>query len=641
MAEIKEAFFDIDVESAPGPDGYTSAFYRSAWPVIRQTLFQAIGEFFRTGKLLKQVNTTLIALIPKVNLPMYVSDYRPIACCNVLYKAITKIIVKRMQRVLPLLIDYSQNAFVPGRSITDNILLAKNYCRALIRQSGRTTGRLEPPEPVLRWSAATYKAVLSTLHMYWASAFILPKGVLKNLEKKMRKFLWYGSSGSGNAKVAWERICKPKEEGGLGLHSLITTNQALMLKQLWRIIQNDGTSIWVDWIQHYRLRHSTIWTFNGALGHMARTRSALLNISSRTYSHGPPTFFTSVQRDTEESVCWPAQQMLIFKTSSHSFLQYTLQQQTTFLGEAARGKFKIPRHGFILWLAILEKLSTMDKPWGLQYRVGDGCTFRLWQDIWHEQGPLCLSFPRGPTVTDLPLDAHLSEVLMHGQWVWPTLTDPDINEIVSHLPPIYTNSPDKVIWRHNSGQFTVQSAIELIQPRINRVEWHGLLQGRYKIPRHTFILWLAFLEKLSTSDKAWLAHGDNGCVLCNGQSVETHEHLFFKCQYSRRCLNIIQREVRFHWPKEGWQQGITWASKRWRSPHLINAAFRALLAALVYHLWIERNNRKFTDTGSAAESVAKRVIEDIRLRIMSEETSLSLQTRALYRTWKIAWPHTD
>ncbi|KAL0295118.1 UNVERIFIED_CONTAM: hypothetical protein Sangu_3204100 [Sesamum angustifolium] len=125
QAEVKEAFFDIDVESAPGPDGYTAAFYRTAWPVVGQAVFQAVGEFFRTGNLLKQINTTLIVLIPKVNLPIFVSDYRPISCCNVLYKAITKILVKRMQRVLPLLIDYSQNAFVPGRSIIDNVLLAQ------------------------------------------------------------------------------------------------------------------------------------------------------------------------------------------------------------------------------------------------------------------------------------------------------------------------------------------------------------------------------------------------------------------------------------------------------------------------------------------------------------------------------------
>ncbi|KAL0307852.1 UNVERIFIED_CONTAM: hypothetical protein Sangu_3008300, partial [Sesamum angustifolium] len=123
--EIKEAIFDIDEESAPGPDGYTSAFFKSAWPVVGQAISEAICEFFRTGQLLKQVNTTVLALIPKVNLPSYVSDYRPISCCNVLYKVITKVIVQRMQPVLHLLIDHSQTAFVPGRSIADNILLAQ------------------------------------------------------------------------------------------------------------------------------------------------------------------------------------------------------------------------------------------------------------------------------------------------------------------------------------------------------------------------------------------------------------------------------------------------------------------------------------------------------------------------------------
>ncbi|KAL0294067.1 UNVERIFIED_CONTAM: hypothetical protein Scaly_3129600 [Sesamum calycinum] len=110
------------------------------------------------------------------------------------------------------------------------------------------------------------KSVISTLHTYWASVFILPKGILKMLERKMRTFLWQGPSGGGQAKVAWEQICKPKAEGGLGMRSLIIMNQALILKQMWRILQNDGSSIWVDWIQRYRLRHSTLWTFNRTTG---------------------------------------------------------------------------------------------------------------------------------------------------------------------------------------------------------------------------------------------------------------------------------------------------------------------------------------------------------------------------------------
>ncbi|KAK4381704.1 hypothetical protein Sango_2942900 [Sesamum angolense] len=67
--EIKDAFFDIAEDKAPGPDGYSSGFYKAAWPVIGEEMIKAILEFFTTGRLLKQVNTTILALIPK-GLPM-------------------------------------------------------------------------------------------------------------------------------------------------------------------------------------------------------------------------------------------------------------------------------------------------------------------------------------------------------------------------------------------------------------------------------------------------------------------------------------------------------------------------------------------------------------------------------------------
>ncbi|KAL0295158.1 UNVERIFIED_CONTAM: hypothetical protein Sradi_6849500 [Sesamum radiatum] len=118
--EIKEAFFDISEESAPGPDGYTSLFYKAAWPVIGRDVCEAVKEFFVSGRLLKQINATTLTLIPKVQMPSQVSDYRPISCCNVIYKAITKVMVKRLQQVLHLIVDQSQNAFVP-EIIADNI----------------------------------------------------------------------------------------------------------------------------------------------------------------------------------------------------------------------------------------------------------------------------------------------------------------------------------------------------------------------------------------------------------------------------------------------------------------------------------------------------------------------------------------
>ncbi|KAL0439707.1 UNVERIFIED_CONTAM: LINE-1 reverse transcriptase [Sesamum latifolium] len=123
--EIKRSVFYIDETKAPGPDGYSAGFFKAAWPIVGGEVTQAILEFFATCRLLKQVNSTLISLIPKVNNPTVVAEYRPISCCNVLYKVITKILVQRMRGILDSLISPSQNAFVPGHSIGDNILLAQ------------------------------------------------------------------------------------------------------------------------------------------------------------------------------------------------------------------------------------------------------------------------------------------------------------------------------------------------------------------------------------------------------------------------------------------------------------------------------------------------------------------------------------
>ncbi|GKD64739.1 hypothetical protein Tco_1306847 [Tanacetum coccineum] len=66
-----------------------------------------------------------IALIPKVSSPTRVKDYRPISCCNVMFKCISKIIANRIKEFLKVLVSPNQSAFVPGRSIADNILLTQ------------------------------------------------------------------------------------------------------------------------------------------------------------------------------------------------------------------------------------------------------------------------------------------------------------------------------------------------------------------------------------------------------------------------------------------------------------------------------------------------------------------------------------
>ncbi|GKB41421.1 RNA-directed DNA polymerase, eukaryota, reverse transcriptase zinc-binding domain protein, partial [Tanacetum coccineum] len=134
--EVKAAMFDIDNDKALGIDGYTSYFFKNAWSIVGVDICEAVKEFFQTRKLLEDVNATLISLIPKMNTPNKVSDFRPIACCNVLYKCISKVITNRIKSGLEKLVSINQSAFIPGISIQDNILLTQELLKGYNRKNG-------------------------------------------------------------------------------------------------------------------------------------------------------------------------------------------------------------------------------------------------------------------------------------------------------------------------------------------------------------------------------------------------------------------------------------------------------------------------------------------------------------------------
>ena len=104
------------------------------------------------------------------------------------------------------------------------------------------------------------QSVLAGIHNYWASMFILPKYVLKQVETILRRFLWSGrTESSTGAKVAWENVCKPKEEGGLGLKELTSLNHTLNMKHVWTLFSNPNRSLWASWIQTYMLKGKSFW----------------------------------------------------------------------------------------------------------------------------------------------------------------------------------------------------------------------------------------------------------------------------------------------------------------------------------------------------------------------------------------------
>jgi len=123
--EIKDTMFSLARGKAPGPDGFGVEFFKSNWDLVGPLVIEAAKDFFVTGRLLREINSTILVLIPKVPNATSVNDYRPIACCNTIYKCITKVLANRVAAVLQDTISPSQNAFVKGRRIRDNILLAQ------------------------------------------------------------------------------------------------------------------------------------------------------------------------------------------------------------------------------------------------------------------------------------------------------------------------------------------------------------------------------------------------------------------------------------------------------------------------------------------------------------------------------------
>ncbi|KAL0307939.1 UNVERIFIED_CONTAM: Transposon TX1 uncharacterized protein [Sesamum calycinum] len=383
--DVKTTVFDIEEDRAPGPDGYLSGFFKAAWLVVGEEITAAVMDFFTTGRLLKQVNATLITLIPKIISPSQtafvpgrsISDnvllaqelflgydqYRLPPCCalkvdlrkaydtvewdfllatlqlfgfpptfnrwieecvtsphfslylngevhgffagawglregNPLSPYLFVLVMEVLHLILLQLIEqdggfaYHWQCKALGLfqlSFAENLIL---LCKA---EEGRLPLRyLGLPlivshltkldcQPLLQkidarisgWDGVglsfvgrvqLIKSVLLAFEVYWAMVFLLPKGVIKEIVKRIRTFLWKGNSSSGYSKVAWESVCKPIEEGGQGIRDILALNQALMSRYLWSVIKQEKESIWVDWIAHYRLRDASIWTVNAKRG---------------------------------------------------------------------------------------------------------------------------------------------------------------------------------------------------------------------------------------------------------------------------------------------------------------------------------------------------------------------------------------
>ncbi|KAL0462809.1 UNVERIFIED_CONTAM: hypothetical protein Slati_0168500 [Sesamum latifolium] len=415
-SEVKAAVFDIVEDKAPGLDGYSAAFYKAAWPIIAA--------------------------------PSSVGDYRPISCCNVLYKIITKIIVHRMQPVMRKIVSPSQNAFVPGRRISNNILLAQELFTGYNRRDF-------PPRCALKMDL---KKAYDTLE--WD--FVLAALKLFGFPPKM---------------IAWIEECISTTAFSIalngGLHGFFT-----------------GARDFDSFHYHWHCKEG-LETFAQWSGLKVNEQKSQLIVSKAGVDIKPRLLAILGFQEGVLPVWYLGLPLISSRLSATDCRPLLAKSVLSALNTYWAMAFILRNESSSLLRPNQEVLMARG------HRL---CERMVWKDLWHPLGVLIHRFPWGPQICGIPIDKRLSVVMKDGEWAWREILDIEHREITDMLPQI--GQTDVVHWNSSIG-FTTAEAYRLFNPSGPKVSWFSLLLGPYRIARNNFVLWLAILGRLATLDRPW------------------------------------------------------------------------------------------------------------------------------------------
>ncbi|XP_074301494.1 uncharacterized protein LOC141632888 [Silene latifolia] len=191
-----------------------------------------------------------------------------------------------------------------------------------------------------------------------------------------------------------------------------------------------------------------------------------------------------------------------------------------------------------------------------------------------------------------------------------------------------TGSTDEALhiinsWVHN-GHFQVVKAYNWFKSKGDRVYWFKALHGDSIIPSHKFTISLAIMHKLPTTDLL-VTRGMlmvNRCVLCKCKA-ETHRHLFFNCVFSQQVWTAL-----LQWMNIGNRTINLWSEIRWIAQakglrHWKHALHQSCIAAAVYFIWQERNQRIFMGRDSTVAHIISNIKLAMRYRLATHASSSS------------------
>ena len=657
--EIKEALHSIDDTKAPGPDGFSSKFFKATWEVTGGELCAAVKEFFANGKLLRQLNHTTISLIPKSENPSRVEHYRPISCCNVVYKIISKIMAKRLGGCLGYVIDPVQAAFVAGRAMTDNIFLVQELLR-------RYNVRRDTKRCFLNIDLAKAYDTITWPFLRFAMRSIgLPQ---RFIEWVMECVTSASYSVKVNHTVHGHFIGKRGLRQGDPLSPLLFVICMEFLTRLIRAETDRPEFHYHQQCEQMRITHlmfadDVVLFCRGDVGSVRILMGCLRKFE------GMSGLAVSVQKSAVYTASVPEHEAEVlraetgFGTGTFPFrylgipisphglrvvhYQPLLDKMRGLLNAWSRRTLSFAGRRELIasvlqgvagfWLGILPVPDTVLKD------LETMCRSFLWR--WPKVRWTSVCKPRregGLGLIELRswnqafMAKHLWHIVAARDSLWikwirhkylQVLEPKDwlVHRTDSLLVKAILRTRDRIVVLEGAnvelgevldgwctgGKFRVSAAYEALREHGDRVRWHKEVWSGLGTPKHGFILWLAVLGRLSTYDRMWFLDADPACPLCSVEEIETHEHVFFQCSYAGAIWSAVRAHFRIPNSVSSIPRALRWLRRRARTSGCLDRARVVALSTTVYYIWRARNVAIFDEELMPIDGVIRLVLSHI------------------------------
>ncbi|XP_056688085.1 uncharacterized protein [Spinacia oleracea] len=612
------------LHATPG-DSHLATVEKEANEAYQRAHQNYLSYLHQTAKL-KEVNVTSISLVPKLTVANFVSDFRPIACCSVIYKCISKIMCSKLSQILPDIISPTQGAFVAGRSILHNVMICQDIIKLYNRGNSRPSCMMKL-DLKKAYGTVEWKFIEEVMDEFgFPSHFI--QLVMTCLTTTQYSLLINGVPSP---------LIQPKRglRQGDPLSPLLFTPCMEYFSRTMKLVAS-----------HPNFRfHSRCKTLK--LNHLCFADDLLL------FCNGDVTSFqlmleglklfsstTGLQINPSKSSIYCSGLDTHTKNCLATLYGYTIDcLPFKYLGVSIISK-KIQAGDCNL---LVEKMVSIIKIWSSRHLSFAGrmqlVNFVLmsisvyWSQLFLIPAIIIKQNQCNMQIFSLAAVGKLAWAIEQKQdnlWVkWIHALYVKNKNWQLFVPSLAASWPVKFICKVKSvcndkfqgsawltsSTYSIKSTYTRLCTQPDVTHWSSFIWNRLTMPKHRFSLWLGLLDRHKTKARLF-QYGirvDNLCAICGGRP-ETNGHLFFECSYSYDCLTEVLTWLGIKHTRKNVLQVLNWTRRYCRNAFKRKVIFAAV-AGLVYQIWRARNNSVWEGAVPAASVIIQALKSDVKHRI--------------------------